>query len=211
MTIRGVLLDVDGTLLDSNDAHAHAWVEAFAENGYAVSFERVRPLMGMGGDKLMPAVIPGLSSEEGLGKQIADRRKAIFLQRYAPHLQPTRGARDLVLRFQQDGLRLVVATSAKSDELEALLDAAKVADLLPRRTTTDDVDTSKPDADIIHVALQKLEVGPTEAILVGDTPYDIEAGQKAGVGTIALRCGGFPNSELQGALAIFDDPAALLA
>lgn len=211
MRIRGVLLDVDGTVLYSNDAHAQAWVSAFAEYGYVIPFAQVRPLIGMGGDKLLPAVVADLSSKDGVGKQIAERRKMIFLRRYAPYLQPTAGARALVSRFQQDGLKLVVATSAQRDELDVLLKAAEVADLLPQRTTTDDVDASKPDADLIQVALEKLDVPPADTILLGDTPYDIEAAQKAGVATIAVRCGGFPDTQLQGAVAIFDDPAALLA
>ena len=211
MRIRGVLLDVDGTLLASNDAHARAWVEAFADHGYTVPFARVRPLIGMGGDKLLPSVVPGLSSEEGIGKDIAARRKAIFLEQYAPHLQPTPGARALVQRMREDGLKLVVATSAQRDELDVLLKAAGVADLLPERISADDVDQSKPDADVIHVALAKLDVNPAEAVLLGDTSYDVEAARKAGVATIAVRCGGSSDAQLAGAMAIYDDPADLLA
>ena len=89
MQLKGVILDVDGTLVLSNDAHAQAWVDAFVEYGYQVPFERVRPLIGMGGDKLMPTVVPGISDEEGIGKQIAERRKQIFKERYAATLTPT--------------------------------------------------------------------------------------------------------------------------
>lgn len=211
MRIRGVLLDVDGTLVASNDAHAHAWVEALSEYGYLIPFELVRPLIGMGGDKLLPTVAPNLSSEEGVGKQIAERRKTLFLQQYAPQLQPTPGARALVQRLHDDSLALAVATSAQRDDLDTLLQAAGVADLLPLRISADDVDASKPDAGPIAAALQRLRVGPEEGVLLGDTPYDIAAGRKAGVATIALRCGGFSDRDLTGALALYDDPAALLA
>ena len=199
MGIRGVLLDVDGTLVESNDAHARAWVEALSEYGFFIPFELVRPLIGMGGDKLLPTVAPGLSSQAGVGQQIVERRKIIFLQRYAPHLQPTPGARALIHQLHDDGLALAVATSAQREELATLLRAAGVAD------------ASKPDADSIEAALQRLQVRAAETILLGDTPYDIAAGQKAGVATIALRCGGFPDQDLAGALALYDTPAALLA
>ena len=211
MQIRVVLLDVDGTLLESNDAHAHAWVEAWSECGFFIPFELVRPLIGLGGDKLLPTVAPGLSSQAGVGQQIAERRKNLFLQGYAPHLQPTPGARALVQQLHDDGLALAVVTSAQREELETLLQAAGVADLASMRISADDTDASKPDADSIEAALQRLQVRAAETVLLGDTPYDIAAGQKAEVATIALRCGGFSDQDLAGALALYDDPAALLA
>jgi HAD superfamily hydrolase (TIGR01509 family) len=211
MGIRGVLLDVDGTLVESNDAHAHAWVEALSEYGFFIPFELVRPLIGMGGDKLLPTVTPGLSSRAGMGQQIAQRRTIIFLQRYAPRLQPTPGARALIQQLHDDGLGLAVATSAHREELATLLQAAGVADLVSLRISADDADASKPDADPIEAALQRLHVRAAESILLGDTPYDIAAGRKVGVATIALRCGGFSDQDLSGALALYDTPAALLA
>jgi HAD superfamily hydrolase (TIGR01509 family) len=164
-----------------------AWVEALSEYGNFIPFELVRPLIGMGGDKLLPTVASGLSSEEGVGQQIAERRKIIFLQRYAPHLQPAPGARAFIQQLHDDGLALAVATSAQGDELDTLLQAAGVADLLPLRHSADDVDGSKPDADPIETALHRLQVSAAEMILLGDAPYDIAAGRKAGVATIALR------------------------
>jgi HAD superfamily hydrolase (TIGR01509 family) len=211
MPVRGVILDVDGTLLLSNDAHAQAWFEAFAAFGYAVPFERVRPLIGMGGDKLLPTVVPGLSEREGVGKQIAARRGEIFLSQYVQTLRPAPGARNLVRRMAGDGLHLVVASSAKRDELDALLKAAQVDDLLTETTTSDDADDSKPAPDIVEVALQKLAMPPDDALMIGDTPYDIESAGKAGVDTIAVRCGGSGDARLAGARAIYDDPADLLA
>lgn len=209
--IRGVILDVDGTLVLSNDAHARAWVEALAELGYAIPFERVRPLMGMGGDKLLPALVPGLSSTDGVGKQIAERRKDIFLTRYAPTLQPAPGARPLVERMHGSGLRLVVASSAKRDELETLLKAAQVDDLLDQRVTADDAKESKPTPDMVGVALDMIGQPPGNIVMLGDTPYDIESAGTLGVRTLAVRCGGFDDSRLAGASAIYDDPDDLLA
>ncbi|MGZ3602000.1 MAG: HAD family hydrolase [Ktedonobacterales bacterium] len=209
--IEGVILDVDGTLVLSNDAHAHAWVEAFAEYGYDIPFERVRPLIGMGGDKLVPALVPDLSISAGVGKQIAERRKQIFLTRYAPTLRPAPGARALVERMRGDGLRLVVGSSAQRDELAVLLRSAQVDDLLDERVTASDVKESKPAPDVVAVALEKISLSPERVIMLGDTPYDIESASKIGVRTVALRCGGFNDSQLAGAIAIYDDPADLLA
>lgn len=210
-SIGGVILDVDGTLLLSNDAHAHAWVEACAAYGCAISFERVRPLIGMGGDKLLPALVPGLSSTEGMGKQIADRRKEIFLTRYAPTLQPAPGARALVERMCGNSLHLVVASSAKRDELETLLKAAQVDDLVEERVTSSDAKESKPAPDVVGVALDKIDLPPEHVVMLGDTPYDIESAGKTGVRTLAVRCGGSADSRLAGAAAVYDDPADLLA
>lgn len=203
-------MDVDGTLLLSNDAHAQAWVDAFTEYDYQVPFDRVRPLIGMGGDKLMPTVVPGLSDEEGVGAQIAERRKQIFAERYADTLKPTPGARDLLLRLREAGLELAVASSAAGDELETLLKAAQVNDLIAQTTTSSDAEESKPAPDIVAVALNKLDLDPDEVVMLGDTPYDIESASGVGVGVIAVRSGGFTDEELSGALAIYNDPADAL-
>lgn len=211
MRVQGVMLDVDGTLLLSNDAHAHAWVEAYAAFGYQVAFEDVRRLIGMGGDKLMPTLTPGLQSDEGKGKQIADRRLDIFLSQYAPGLRPAPGSRALVEEMRRRGLRLVVVTSAKGDELGVLLRAAEVDDLLPERVTKDDVAQSKPSPAPVEVGLKRLALPPDTCVLLGDTPYDIQSAAKAGAPTIAVRCGGWDDASLGAALAIYSDPADLLA
>jgi HAD superfamily hydrolase (TIGR01509 family) len=194
---------VDGTLLRSNDAHAHAWVEAYREFGYDVAFERVRPLIGMGGDKLMAAVTPGLNDQEGVGKQIAQRRKEIFLSRYVATLQPTSGARELVQYLRDRGKALAVASSAKRDELEALLTAARVAELFREATTSSDVQESKPAPDAVAVALQKIGLPPEQVLMVGDTPYDVESAARSHMGTIAVRCGGWDDAVLGDALAVY--------
>jgi HAD superfamily hydrolase (TIGR01509 family) len=208
--LRGVLLDVDGTLIDSNDAHASAWVRALQEHGYTVPFESVRRMIGMGGDKLLPAVTGGLDAESDVGKQIGERRREVFLTEYLPRLQPTDGARALLERLRADGLRLVVASSAQEDELQPLLERAGVADLIEARASSDDADRSKPDPDIIHAALQQARLEPNDVVLLGDTPYDIEAAEKADVATVAVRCGGWSTEKLSGAIAVYDDPSDVL-
>jgi len=211
MAIRGALLDVDGTLVLSNDGHAQAWVEAFKAYGYDVPFEKVRPMVGMGGDKVIPHLAPGLDAEEGVGKKIADKRKELVLTRFVPNFQPANGSRELVQRMRQEGLKLIIASSASTQELEVLLKVAGVDDLLPERTTKDDAEESKPAPDIVAVALKKIGLPANEAVMIGDAPYDIESAEKIGVGTISVRCGGFSDEDLKGALAIYDDPADLLA
>jgi HAD superfamily hydrolase (TIGR01509 family) len=208
--VRGVLLDVDGTIVLSNDAHAQAWVEAFAEYNYTVAFEKVRPLIGMGGDQLLPTLVPELNTGEGLGKQISDKRKEIFLSKYAPTLQPAPGARALIEKMLQSGLRIVIASSANREELDVLLKAAEVSDLSIEATTASDVEKSKPAPDVVATALEKIQMQPGETLMLGDTPYDIRAAQKCQVPVIAFRCGGFPEEELRGAVAIYNDPQDLL-
>lgn len=211
MTIEGVLLDVDGTLILSNDAHAQAWVDAFATGGYdMVTFEQVRPLIGMGGDRLMSIVVPGLSDEEGRGKTISQYRSKLFLSEFVDQVQPAQGARDLVLKLQSCGLKVIVASSAKPEELGSLLKAAQVDDLLPEATTSGDVENSKPSPDIVEAALNKIGLSADRVVMIGDTPYDVEAAGRAGVNVIAVRCGGFSDQELTGAIAIYDDPSDLL-
>jgi len=210
MALKGVLLDVDGTLVDSNDTHAQAFAQAFKEFGYDVPFERVRPLIGMGGDQIFPELAPGTNDKEGEGKQMATRRSELFLEK-VPTLKPTNGARQLLERMKQAGLTLVAASSAKQEELDQLLKVAGIEGLIDAQTTSSDAEASKPEPDIIKIALQKGGLQPDEAVLLGDTPYDIESARKAGVRTIALRSGGFPNDQLKDAIAIYDDPADLLA
>jgi len=211
MTFQGVILDIDGTLVLSNDAQAHAWSEAFAEAGYDIPFERVRPLIGKGGDQVIPELVPGLNDQEGTGKTISERRKELILNRYAPTLAPTKGARDLVLKIKEDGLTVVIASSATEAELEVLLKVAQIEGLIQEATTSNDAEASKPAPDIVAVALSKLQMDPSQVVMIGDTPYDIESAGRCGVGVIALRCGGFADSQLAEALAIYDDPADLVA
>jgi HAD superfamily hydrolase (TIGR01509 family) len=210
MAVQGVILDVDGTLVLSNDAHAQAWVDAYAEYGYEVSFNKVRSLIGMGGDQLMPKVTPELTKDEGDGKAISERRKELIINRYGPKVVPTNGARQLIQRMKDDGLRLIIASSATSQELEVLLKAASVDDLINEVTSSSDAEASKPAPDIVEAALNKLQMQPDQVLMLGDTPYDIQSASAAGVGVIAVRCGGFDDAALAEAKAIYDDPADLL-
>ncbi|MFL5625046.1 MAG: HAD family hydrolase [Ktedonobacteraceae bacterium] len=208
--IRGVILDVDGTLVESNDAHAKSWVEAMAEYGYNVPYEKVRPLIGMGGDKVLPETI-GVEKDSEPGKKISQRRAEILKERYLPTMRAFPQADELLRRMRSDGLKLAVASSAQPDELKALLGKVGASDLIEEETSSKDAQSSKPDPDIMQVTLQRIGLPADEVVMLGDTPYDIEAARKVGVGTIALRCGGWNDNDLAGAIAIYNDPADLLA
>ena len=205
-----VLLDIDGTLIDSNDAHARAWVESLAAHGYVVPFQQVRPLIGMGGDKLLPE-LTGLDPESGEATRIGETRGEIFRRRELPALRATPGARALLERLRSLGLDLVVATSATADEVRALLEQAGVADLIEAAASADDAERSKPDPDIVQAALRTVRRPASHSLMIGDTPYDVEASTRARVPIIALRCGGWNDAALAGAAGIYDDPADLLA
>jgi HAD superfamily hydrolase (TIGR01509 family) len=204
-----VILDVDGTLIDSNDAHARAWVDVAREFGRDVEFAVIRPMIGMGGDKLIPKAF-GISHDSDEGKKMSGRRGEIFRESYLPTLKPFSKARELLLRMREDRHTLVVATSAQEDEMKGLLRAAGIEDLLEEATSSSDADSSKPDPDIVVAALEKSDAQPSDAIMLGDTPYDVGAASRAGVAIVALRCGGWSDVELEGAIAIYADPESLL-
>ncbi len=204
----GVILDVDGTLVASNDAHARAWVEALAEQGIHVAFERVRPLIGMGGDKLLP-IVAGFGVDTPRGTTVSRRRGEIFRERYLRHVRPTRGATALLETLRDRGLRLVVASSAQEEDLRPLLAIVHADWLLPRTTSSDEAERSKPDPDVVHAALGEIALPPERVCMLGDTPYDVEAATRTGIATIAVRCGGWTDDALKGARAIYDDPEDL--
>jgi HAD superfamily hydrolase (TIGR01509 family) len=210
--IKAVLFDVDGTLIDSVDAHARAWQVVLARHGYDIPFERVRHEIGKGGEKLMAALLPKDVVERD-GKAIERERLELFKREFLPHIRAFPGVRPLFERIKADGRRIVLASSAKGEELEAYKRIAGIEDLIDEETSSDDAEHSKPDPDIFEAALAKLGDGrPEAAIAVGDSPYDAEAAGKAGVRTIGLLCGGFPESELRaaGCIALYRDPADLL-
>lgn len=204
-----MILDVDGTLVDSNDAHAHAWVAAFASAGITVAFDRVRRAIGMGGDKLMPAV-SGVAEDSPAGKQISARRGEFFREQFLPRLRPFPGTRALVERLAADGFTLAIASSAKDEELLPLLEIAGVADLIPTRTSSDDAQNSKPDPDIVHAAHDRTKSDLQQTVLIGDTPYDAEAALRAGVRFVGVECGGWRREDLHGAVEVYGGPEDLL-
>jgi HAD superfamily hydrolase (TIGR01509 family) len=209
--VRAVLLDIDGTLIDSNDGHAQAWVDVGAEFGHAIAFDEVRWLIGMGGDKVLPR-LTGIEEESDEGQRISERRGEIFRERYLPSLQATPGASELVARMRDAGLKLVVATSASEKDLTALLEQVGLESLGEKATNADDAEESKPSPDIVEAALKQSGVRAGQAVMLGDTPYDVEAAQRAGVRIIGVTSGGWSADELKsaGAVEVYAHPAELL-
>jgi phosphoglycolate phosphatase-like HAD superfamily hydrolase len=209
MAAPAVILDIDGTLIDSNDAHARAWMDAFSEAGVQVDSQRVRRAIGMGSDKLMPQV-SGISEESPEGERISSRRGEIFRSRYLPHIQPFPRVRDLIERFNRDGFTIVVATSAAKGELAPLLERAGVADLIESSTSSDDAENSKPDPDIVAAALKRSKAASNAAVMLGDTPYDVTAARRTGVAVVGVESGGWRRNDLSGASEVYANAADLL-
>ncbi|WP_062015104.1 HAD family hydrolase [Aureimonas sp. AU4] len=212
MTIKAILFDVDGTLVDSNDLHAQAWTKAFAEFGHLISLEDVRGRIGMGGDNLMPALIGAKAVDED-GPAISAARGRIYSASYARRVTPFADVAALFRRAKQDGWMIVIATSGDSREIEPHLDMLGVRSLVDAVTTAGDAERSKPNPDIFAAALLKVGAHAKDAIVVGDSPYDIGAASQLGIRTLAVRTGGFSDRILReaGASALYDSPADLLA
>lgn len=206
---RTILLDVDGTLVDSNDLHAEAWQVALAEFDVRVPFEQVRRLIGMGSDKLLPA-LTHLTPESPRGAELIDLRSRLFLQRFLPKVHAFPRARRFVECLLEAGHRLVVASSASTEELTGLLSRANLTDLLPVTTSSDDAVRSKPHPDIVQAALQRANARAVDSLMLGDTPYDLVAAGRAGVPFVGVRSGGYDNHALRGALAVYQDVAELV-
>ena len=209
---KAVIFDVDGTLVDSVDLHAHAWQEAFRDFGHNIPYEDIRGQIGKGGDQLMPVF---LSEQElaQVGAALEEHRGKLLRANYLPRVTGFPRVRELFERLLRDGKRVALASSAKGDELEAYKKAARIEDLIHAETSSDDAEKSKPHPDIFEAAIARLDgVARADVVVVGDTPYDAEAAAKAGLRTIGLLCGGFPEQDLKraGCVAIYGDPADLL-
>jgi HAD superfamily hydrolase (TIGR01509 family) len=199
------LFDVDGTLVDSNYFHVLAWFEAFRINGHEVSAATLHRCLGMGSDRLVPHV---------LGRDDEDVRRA-HSNFYAPaleRLRPFPDARRLLAATAELGLTVVLATSATPPEVERLLAALGGDEAVAHVVDKGDVAASKPSPDLVRAGLSAAGVPPSEAVMIGDSVWDVEAARAAGVGCVGLCCGGFAAEELQaaGAIAVYADPAELL-
>ncbi|MFV0623657.1 HAD family hydrolase [Sphingomonas sp. ac-8] len=212
MAIRAVLFDIDGTLVDSNDLHVIAWEEAFAGADVRLDRDTIRGHIGKGADMLIPSLLP--TADADTCRALGERCGAVFKARFLDQVAPFPGARDLLARTRESGRAVVLASSASASELDHYLDLLDAHDLVSATTSADDVENTKPAPDIFAAALRKLApLSADEVLVVGDTPYDVEAAAKCGIATVAVRSGGFPDAVLRdaGAVAIYDDVAALLA
>lgn len=212
MSIKAVIFDVDGTLIDTVDLHAEAWQRAFGEFGKDVDFREVREQIGKGGDQLMPDFF---SDEElaRFGEKLEKRRGQIYKQELMSQARPFPQVRELFERIREDGKMIALASSAPKDELQHYKKLCNIADLLEDETSSDDAEESKPEPDLFEAALAKLgSPDPRECIVVGDSPWDAIAAGRAGIQTVGLLSGGFSNESLvaAGCIEIYRDPAQLL-
>ena len=206
-----IIFDVDGTLVDSVDLHALAWWETFREFGKDIFLQDIRLQIGKGADQLLPMFLSEVEFKER-GEEISKRRGKIFKERHLPKVKAFPRVRNLFQRLLADGKKIALASSAVREELEVYKQIAEIADLIDTETSADDAERSKPHPDILEAALERLGDPPkSETLVIGDTPYDIEAAGKAGLKAIAFRCGGFPEETLRGAIDVYDSPADLLA
>jgi HAD superfamily hydrolase (TIGR01509 family) len=206
------VLDVDGTLIDSNYQHALAWYRALRSVGETHPVWRLHRLIGMGGDQLVTA-LGGEDLERRVGDE-ARKRQGQEVDALIDEMAPLPGARDLLVAIKDRGHRLVLASSGQERHVETFLDVLDARDLADAWTSSSDVEASKPEPDLLQVALQKLGASPqTSSVMVGDSVWDVEAAKKAGMPAIVVRSGGFGDDELRGAgaVALYDTPGDLAA
>ena len=195
--IEVVIFDVDGTLIDSVEQHAKAWLWVFARHGVDIPLEDIRHQIGKGGDQLIPFFLPEDEADE-LGPTLEAERAAFFKDEYLPHIRAFSDVRELLERIKASGKRIALASSCKQEDLGVYKQIANIADLVDAETCSDDAEKSKPHPDIFHSILAKLgNPDPSTAIVVGDTSWDAIAAGKAGLKTVGLLCGGFSESDLK--------------
>jgi HAD superfamily hydrolase (TIGR01509 family) len=210
--IRAVILDVDGTLIDSVDQHARAWQEAFAAFGHIVPFRAIRSQIGKGGDQLMPTFLSPRAVKQS-GKEIAAYRTAVYRIRFLPKTKPFGGVRALCLRLKRTGWKVAIGSSADRKDLLAVLRVLRIERLVDVITSADDARRSKPHPDIFLTVRRKLPgLNPESCIVVGDSPYDAMAAKRAGIRSVGFLCGGSPRAKLTraGAEKIYLNPSDLL-
>ncbi len=209
--IKAILFDLDGTLVDSNNFHVQAWEEAFRTCGIAVERRAIHDQIGKGADNLIPALAP--DADEETRSKLDGVQGDIYKSRHLGQVRPFPGARDLLQRVHDAGCKVVLASSASRTELDAYVALLQAEALVTATTCADDVKSSKPAPDIFAAALHKVApTKPDEALVIGDTPYDVEAARKCGISAVAVRSGGFSDKVLAeaGAIALYNDVAALL-
>ena len=210
--IKAVLFDVDGTLIDSNDLHVAAWRETFLKFGVDLPHDVIHGQIGKGGDNLIPALLPP-DLVEARQEEIETYRSDLFKRDYLPRVVPFPGVRDLFERLRADGKRIVLASSAKAEEVRFHVGVIGAEDLVEATTSADEVEHSKPDPDIFAAALAKVApLRPDEVLVVGDSPYDMEAAAKLEIRTVGFLSGGFSGEVLRdaGAAEVHDGVADLL-
>jgi HAD superfamily hydrolase (TIGR01509 family) len=198
------ILDIDGTLVDTNYHHTLAWYRAFRRCGLSLAVWRIHRHIGMGGDQMVEALTDA-ATERDHGDAVRDAESELYAELIG-EVETMQSSRELIEELGRRGHKVVFASSAKAEEVEHYLDLLDARELADAWTTSADVEATKPAPDLVHAALDAVDGSPDEAVLVGDTPWDVRAALKAGVPTLAVRTGGFGADELReaGAAAVFE-------
>jgi HAD superfamily hydrolase (TIGR01549 family) len=201
------ILDVDGTLVDTNYHHTLAWYRAFRQHEIVLPVWRIHRHIGMGGDQLVGS-LAGEDVDNEKGDDIRSAEKALYLA-LIEEVEPLAGARELIVDLKDAGHPVVLASSAKPDEVDHYLDLLDARELVDDWTTSGDVEATKPEPDLVQAAVEK--AGGEEAVMVGDSTWDCEAARRAGVETVAVLTGGFSEQELReaGASVVFESIESL--
>jgi HAD superfamily hydrolase (TIGR01509 family) len=207
--VGAAIIDIDGTLVDTNYQHAIAWYRAFRECGVVLRLWLIHRHIGMGGDQLVRALTDeGFDRDRGDDVRAAERRH--YMQMIG-EVEPMEGARELIGELRRRGHTALLASSAKPEELERYLDLLEARELADGWTSSGDVRATKPEPDLVEVALERAGAAPQEAVMIGDSTWDVEAASRAGVPTLAVMTGGFCEEELRaaGAKGVFESVATL--
>ena len=198
---KAAILDVDGTLVDTNYQHALAWYRAFRQSDFIVPIWKIHRAIGMGGDQLIPHLIGEDDAAES-GDELSAAEKPLF-RAMIDECEPFEGAHELISDLHEAGRTVILASSANEQDIGHYLDLLDAREIADDWTTSDDVEKTKPEPDLVKAALEK--AGTDDAVMVGDTPWDIEAARRAGIETIAVMTGGFSKAELEeaGAAQVF--------
>jgi HAD superfamily hydrolase (TIGR01509 family) len=196
------ILDVDGTLVDTNYQHALAWYRALRQSDVIVPIWKIHRAIGMGGDQLLPHLI-GEERTEELGEDVR-AAEGVLYKDMIEECEPLEGAHQLIADLRERGKTVILASSAKGSDIEHYLDLLDARELANDWTMSDDVEQTKPEPDLVKAAMEK--AGTEDAVMVGDTTWDIEAAKRAGIETIAVMTGGFSADELRdaGAAQVFE-------
>ncbi|WP_426267768.1 HAD family hydrolase [Sphingomonas sp. LHG3443-2] len=205
---KAILFDIDGTLVDSNNFHVLAWAEVLRAAGHEFRLATIHAQIGKGADNFVRALLPDATADEA--EALGKAHGKVFARDYMHRLKPFPDARELLERCHNEGLTVMLASSANKRELERHLDVLDARAIVDGWTSADDVDCSKPCPDIYEAAARKAGVAPEDALAVGDSPYDVEAATSAGIRIVAVRSGLFPDNRLEGAIALYDNVAELL-